>query len=119
MKVLCYFCQNEMEANQLAGNAYKGVCDHCPEITSTIYMVLPDNKLQLWAASITFEDKGKNYCAYWLSSVPARFYIDLLEVSEVDGQFQPNKRVMGLSFLPKNITPHNIKEKFQTLKVWS
>jgi hypothetical protein len=123
MKVLCYFCQNEQEANAIAeGTVYKCVCDQCPEITSTVYMVLPDGKLQFWAASITFGDKGKSYSANYIkraSEAAELFYVDLLEVSEVDGKFQPSKRVMELSFLPKNITPHNIKEKFQTLKVWS
>jgi hypothetical protein len=115
MKVPCYFCHAQFESNQIAGDIYKCVCDTCPEICTTIHKMTPTG-VEFWCAAIAFEDKGKEYRAYYH---PSFFYIDLLEVSEVDGRMQQSKRVMELSFCPKRITPNNIKKKFATLVVWS
>jgi hypothetical protein len=115
MKANCHFCQKELEANRIAGDIYKVVCDECPEICTTLYKITPQGN-EYWSASIAFEDKGKEYSACYH---PKLFYIDLLQTSEVDGKMEFSKRVMQLPFSPKNITPHNIKQKFQTLKVWS
>lgn len=106
MKILCYFCQQEMESYKVSDTRIYNTCDHCPEICTTIY----DDR-QFVAAFIRFGYDNREYVAAYRS--PDIFYIDeCLNTGDY-------VRVMQLSFCPKNITPYNIKEKFQTLRVWS
>ncbi len=78
---------------------------------------MDDGNIKFRSASITFTDGGKDYLAQYC---PGFFYIDMIPTPflDINGKIL-SKRVMQLSFSPKNITPHNIKQKFQTLKVWS
>lgn len=116
MKIPCHFCQTELEANKIASTMYQAFCHTCPETTSTMYSMGADGKLKFWSAGISFEDRGKEYKAYYCDKF---FRIDMVEpFTDMNGNII-TKQVVQLSFCPKNITPYNIREKFQTLRVWS
>lgn len=117
MKVNCYFCNKELEGSKVAGNFYQAFCSVCPEVVGTMYVLEDNGEATFWSASISFEDRDKEYRAFYC---PKFFYIDMIPNPFVDVNGKVfYKRVMELSFCPKNITPYNIKQKFQTLKVWS
>jgi len=119
MKSKRYFCQQEMEINKLSDGLCHGVCPDCPEIARTIFDLAPDMKtLRVWCAIISFKDNDKEYEAVYCP--PSDFYLNEIKYAEADNfNIAPRVRVMQLTFCPKNITPHNIKQKFPTLKVWS
>lgn len=119
-----------MELNKLSPDRYEGCCHNCPEITATTYAPLlkmtPDHilvpngdKLVIWSASIFFDDKDREYEAVFYPNTAfcVNCVGDLLD--RYGNPMVKSSRVVQLSFCPENITPHNIREKFQTLKVWS
>lgn len=119
MKIPCYFCQTELEAKKISDHTHQAFCHVCPEIVSTAYGSFPpDAKVEFRSAAISFQDNGKEYRAYYYRK---SFHInEITNFTDMNGHsFYGSKPVMKLSFCPDNITPYNIKEKFQTLKVWS
>ncbi len=112
MNLNCYFCGEELQASKVSPTILEAVCPFCPEVCTTTKSFVSE----VYFGRILFEYKEKEYSAIYTSH---GFHIDLMEYSDVDGQLQPRKLVMELSFEPRNITPHNIKQKFPTLVVFS
>lgn len=99
----------------MKNKVYQGVCHNCPELCSTVHLGCSDTGTVFYTASITFGYGDKEYRTYYYEG---GFQLYLIQKSEVVGE--EYKLVMSLPFSPlRNITPHNIKQKFPTLKVWS